>query len=75
MVHGSAYAGLPKRSPDLNCFEQNAIVVRLTQGMFPSRIKKDGSYAHFFCLPPYHEPLKADLFHAAQQRADVLCGD
>lgn len=27
-------------------------------------LKKDGSYAHFFCLPPYHEPLKADLFHA-----------
>lgn len=27
-------------------------------------LKKDGSHAHFYCYPPYREPLITDLFHA-----------
>jgi len=27
-------------------------------------LKKDGSYAHFYCQPPYRETLIGDLFHA-----------
>ena len=27
-------------------------------------LNKDGSHAHFYCYPPYREPLITDLFHA-----------
>lgn len=55
------------RAEDLIVCEQDndyLIYFPMAEQIKEAILKKDGSYAHFFCLPPYREPLKADLFHA-----------
>jgi len=64
-VHDNGYILL--RNEDICIFEHEDEYIVLFPKMEQVKqavIKKDGSYAEYFCVPPCDETLKNDLFHA-----------